>query len=65
MVQSGLTGRVTTIYTAIVRLIYSKIPATTAFQGGPLPSSVLAMKSCNLTTNKEYVKLIVMSVMSV
>ena len=29
------------------------------------PSSVLAMKSCNLTRNKELVKLIVMSVMSV
>ena len=31
----------------------------------PLPSSVLAMKSCNLTTIKELEKLIVMSVMSV
>ena len=73
MVQSGLTGRVTTIYIAIVRLVYSKIPATTYGLPGRaleenirlLPSSVLTIKSCNLTTTKELVKLIVNSVMSV
>ena len=59
-------------YVAGVRLMCSRIPAAAALEGGPLrrredknPSSVLAMKSCNLTRNKELMKLIVMSVMSV